>query len=199
MGRAPSTSARSTDARPSASTGSDLSKLMTMHHRPHSTISGQADRLFVILCPDSLRRAWRKPVRQSAVSAPTDRWLARARVAQAAGITPRASTGSTRSSCGPDRGRGGGGARRPRSIAATIAARQAASGRRDLAVRKRPTEVDHLMGWVTPKGARGIALPSTSTCSRRSRTGGVSGSEDAQPRRAESRRAAVYGPGIGSH
>ena len=31
---------------------------------------------------------------------------------------------------------------------------------RDLAVRKRPTEVDHLMGWVIAEGrARGIAMP----------------------------------------
>jgi 2-dehydropantoate 2-reductase len=71
---------------------------------------------------------------------------------------------------------------------------------RDLAVRKRPTEVDHLIGWVIAEGrARGVALPlnehllaQVKELERGVRQRGLHNLDE-----LESRRAAIYGPGIG--
>ena len=124
-------------------------------------------------------------------------------VAQAAGITPRGFDGFDPL------------VMRPRTEAEAAAAhavldRFAAYNRglvkqrsgpwRDLAVRKRPTEVDHLMGWVIAEGrARGIALPlnehllaQVKELERGVRQRGLHNLDE-----LESRRAAIYGPGIG--
>lgn len=71
---------------------------------------------------------------------------------------------------------------------------------RDLAVRKRPTEVEHMVGWVIEAGReRGIALPlneclveQVGQIERAERVQGPHNLEE-----LEIRRKALYGPGIG--
>lgn len=71
---------------------------------------------------------------------------------------------------------------------------------RDLAVRKRPTEVDHMVGWVIAEGrARGIALPLNEHLVRQvkeieqgQRTRGLHNLDELEKRRQE-----LYGPAIG--
>lgn len=71
---------------------------------------------------------------------------------------------------------------------------------RDLAVRKRPTEVDHMIGWVIAEGrTRGIAMPlnealvgQVKEIERGVRQRGLQNLDE-----LERRRQALYGPGIG--
>ena len=124
-------------------------------------------------------------------------------VAQAAGITPRGFDGFDPL------------AMRPRTEAAVTEARavldrfaaycrglvKVRSGPwRDLAVRKRPTEVDHMVGWVIAEGrARGIAMPlnehlvaQVKEIERGVRQRGLHNLDE-----LERRREGTYGPGIG--
>jgi 2-dehydropantoate 2-reductase len=124
-------------------------------------------------------------------------------VAQAAGITPRGFDGFDPL------------AMRPRTEAEVAEARAvldrfAAYNRglvkvrsgpwRDMAVRKRPTEVDHMVGWVIAEGrARGMALPlneqlvaQVKEIERGARQRGLHNLDE-----LERQRAAIYGPGIG--
>lgn len=71
---------------------------------------------------------------------------------------------------------------------------------RDLAVRKRPTEVDHMTGWVIAEGRRlGIAMPlnerlveQVKEIERGERQRGLANLDELERRRQE-----LYGPGIG--
>jgi 2-dehydropantoate 2-reductase len=124
-------------------------------------------------------------------------------VAQAAGITPRGFDGFDPL------------AMRPRTEAEVAEARAvldrfAAYNRslvkvrsgpwRDMAVRKRPTEVDHMVGWVIAEGrARGIAMPlneqlvaQVKEIERGVRQRGLHNLDELERRREE-----TYGPGIG--
>jgi 2-dehydropantoate 2-reductase len=124
-------------------------------------------------------------------------------VAQAAGITPRGFDGFDPL------------AMRPRTDAEVAQARavldrfaaynrgmikQRSGPWRDLAVRKRPTEVDHMVGWVIGEGrARGIAMPlnerllaQVKEIERGARQRGLHNLDELERQRAE-----LYGPGIG--
>ena len=71
---------------------------------------------------------------------------------------------------------------------------------RDLAVRKRPTEVDHMVGWVIAEGrARGVAMPlnerlvaQVKELERGARQRGLHNLDELERQRQE-----LYGPGIG--
>jgi 2-dehydropantoate 2-reductase len=71
---------------------------------------------------------------------------------------------------------------------------------RDLAVRKRPTEIDHMLGWLIDEGRRyGVALPlnqqlvqQVKELEQGRRTRGLHNLDQ-----LEARRVALYGPGIG--
>ena len=125
------------------------------------------------------------------------------RVAQAAGITPRGFDGFDPL------------AMRPRTEAEVAEARavldrfaaynrgmvkQRSGPWRDLAVRKRPTEVDHMVGWVIAEGrTRGVALPlnerlvaQVKEIERGVRQRGLHNLDELEGQRAE-----LYGPGIG--
>lgn len=73
---------------------------------------------------------------------------------------------------------------------------------RDLAIRKRPTEVDHMVGWLIEEGRRrGIELPLNAHLVRQvkeleqgTRTRGLHNLDE-----LEAHRQALYGPGIGPH
>ena len=73
---------------------------------------------------------------------------------------------------------------------------------RDLAVRKRPTEVDHMLGWLIDEGRRsGVTLPLNQQLMQQvkeleqgSRTRGLHNLDE-----LEARRLSLYGPGIGPH
>jgi 2-dehydropantoate 2-reductase len=73
---------------------------------------------------------------------------------------------------------------------------------RDMAVRKRPTEVDHMVGWVIAAGrARGIAMPlnerlvaQVKEIESGVRQRGLPNLDELEQRRVE-----IYGPGIGPH
>ena len=124
-------------------------------------------------------------------------------VAQAAGITPRGFDGFDPL------------AMRPRTEAEVTEARavldrfaaycrglvKVRSGPwRDLAVRKRPTEVDHMVGWVIAEGrARGVAMPlnerlvaQVKELERGARQRGLHNLDELERQRQE-----LYGPGIG--
>ena len=124
-------------------------------------------------------------------------------VAQAAGITPRGFDGFDPL------------AMRPRTDAEVTHARavldrfaaynrgmvkQRSGPWRDLAVRKRPTEVDHMVGWVIAEGrTRGIAMPlnerllaQVKEIERGARQRGLHNLDELERQRAE-----LYGPGIG--
>jgi 2-dehydropantoate 2-reductase len=124
-------------------------------------------------------------------------------VAQAAGITPRGFDGFDPL------------AMRPRTDAEVAQARavldrfaaynrgmvkQRSGPWRDLAVRKRPTEVDHMVGWVIAEGrTRGIAMPlnerllaQVKEIERGARQRGLHNLDELERQRAE-----LYGPGIG--
>jgi 2-dehydropantoate 2-reductase len=124
-------------------------------------------------------------------------------VAQAAGITPRGFDGFDPL------------AMRPRTDAEVAHARavldrfaaynrrmvkQRSGPWRDLAVRKRPTEVDHMVGWVIAEGrTRGIAMPlnerllgQVKEIERGARQRGLHNLDELERQRAE-----LYGPGIG--
>jgi len=124
-------------------------------------------------------------------------------VAQAAGVTPRGFDGFDPL------------AMRPRTEAEVAQARvvldrfaaynrgmvkQRSGPWRDLAVRKRPTEVDHMVGWVIAEGrARNVALPlnerlvaQVKEIERGGRQRGLYNLDE-----LERQRAQLYGPGIG--
>src|SRR5262245_7841526 len=124
-------------------------------------------------------------------------------VAQAAGITPRGFDGFDPLPM------------RPRTEAEAAAARavldrfagycrglvKVRSGPwRDLAIRKRPTEIDHLIGWVIAEGrARGVPMPlnerllaQVKELERGVRQRGLHNLDE-----LETRRAVLYDPGIG--
>ena len=73
---------------------------------------------------------------------------------------------------------------------------------RDLAVRKRPTEVDHMLGWLIDEGRRlGVTLPLNQQLMQQvkeleqgRRTRGLHNLDE-----LEVRRLSLYGPGIGPH
>lgn len=73
---------------------------------------------------------------------------------------------------------------------------------RDLAVRRRPTEIDHMTGWVIAEGRKhGIAMPLNEHLVRQvkeieqgTRQRGLHNLEE-----LEQHRGRLYGPGIGPH
>jgi 2-dehydropantoate 2-reductase len=124
-------------------------------------------------------------------------------VAQAAGVTPRGFDGFDPL------------AMRPRTEAELAQARavldrfaaynrgmvkQRSGPWRDLAVRKRPTEVDHMVGWVIAEGrTRGIAMPlnerlvaQVKEIERGARQRGLHNLDELERQRQD-----IYGPGIG--
>jgi 2-dehydropantoate 2-reductase len=73
---------------------------------------------------------------------------------------------------------------------------------RDLAVRKRPTEVDHMIGWVIAEGrARGIPMPLNEDLVRQVKEieAGVRSRGRANLDELETRRQQLYGSAIGPH
>ena len=126
-------------------------------------------------------------------------------VAQAAGITPRGFDGFDPLAMRP---RTAGEVSEARAVLDRFAAYnrglvKVRSGPwRDMAVRKRPTEVDHMVGWVIGEGrARGIAMPlnerlvaQVKEIESGVRQRGLPNLDELEQGRVE-----IYGPGIGPH